>query len=336
MNSENFISVEYDFPTLNEIVKPIYKWVQDFENAFISSMRSDVHLINAIANYILEHKGKRLRPILVFLSADLCDRPNEKTLHSAILVELLHTATLIHDDVVDGSEMRRGSPSVNSIWKNKTAVLMGDFLFSLSLQRMIELGDMEALQLLSSVTQRMSKGELIQIEKSRIDGMNEEVYFQMIRDKTASLFSSSCELGAITTTGSPEHRKLLREYGENIGIAFQIKDDLFDFTGREKLIGKPIGRDIKENIITLPLIYSFANSSGGRAMEIFKAARDNKYDSGMDELIQYVHDTGGIEYAEEKLFYYSEKALKSLKGLRNCEAKDSLISIVKFNIHRKK
>jgi len=224
---------------LHRITAPIDSEFKAFKKAYKNSMKTNVFLINRISGYMTSRFGQMLRPKLVLLSAKLFGPVNEQTIASAVLIELLHIATLMHDDVVDRAEQRRGIPSIHSIWKNKTAVLMGDFLFSRALINLVGLRNFDSLDVLSMAAERMSKGELLQLEKNRSNGLDEATYFRMISDKTASLFSAACEMGALTGTESAEKRKSLSLYGEHLGIAFQLKDDLFDFTGKKSIIGKP-------------------------------------------------------------------------------------------------
>jgi len=319
---------------MEEIIKPIQREMELFEELFISSLRSDVPLINRVVEYIVAHKGKRLRPILVLLTSNLRGRPTERSLKAAVIVELLHTASLIHDDVVDGSRMRRGVPSVNSIWQNKVSVLIGDFLFSRALSNMLELKDQEAMRIFSSVTDRMSKGELLQIEKSLEHEMDETTYLRLVSDKTASLISAACELGAVTSwQKNGVDRERLRRLGENIGIAFQIKDDILDYIGREKFVGKPIASDIKNNKITLPLIYSFQRAPEQRKREVKGRLTERKR---IKEIVDFVEEYGGLSYAEERAKFYADKALQILQFFPESPYKKSLIELVHFTVDREK
>jgi len=319
---------------LKRITDPIEAEFKLFKKAYKNSMRTNIFLINRISGYIASRYGKMLRPKLVLLSAKLFGPINEQTIASAVLIELLHIATLIHDDVVDRAEQRRGIPSIRSIWKNKTAVLMGDFLFSRALINLIGIRNFDALDVISSAAERMSKGELLQLEKNRAHGMDEDTYFRMISDKTASLFSAACEMGALSTIDSIEKRNALSLYGEHLGIAFQLKDDLFDFIGKKANTGKPVGRDVKENLITLPVIHSLSNGSKRSGRNIVKTLRNKNGKSDFQKAVIFVKEGGGLEYTEQKLKLHSQKAVDSLSDLEDSEIKEALIKFVRFNIDR--
>lgn len=319
---------------LNRITAPIDTEFKDFKKAYKNSMRTNVFLINRISGYMTSRYGKMFRPKLVLLSAKLFGPINEQTIASAVLIELLHIATLMHDDVVDRAEHRRGIPSIHSIWKNKTAVLMGDFLFSRALINLVGLRNFDSLDVLSMAAERMSKGELLQLEKNRSNGLDEETYFRMISDKTASLFSAASEMGALTTTDSVDKRKALSLYGEHLGIAFQLKDDLFDYVGKKANTGKPVGRDVKENLITLPVIHSLGKDSKRSARKIIKNLRNKNGKSDFQMAVNYVKEHGGLEYTEQKLNFHSQKAIDSLSELEDSDSKDALIKFVRFNIDR--
>lgn len=319
---------------LHRITAPIESEFKAFKKAYKKSMKTNVFLINRISGYMTSRFGKMLRPKLVLLSAKLFGPVNEQTIASAVLIELLHIATLMHDDVVDRAEQRRGIPSIHSIWKNKTAVLMGDFLFSRALINLVGLRNFDSLDVLSMAAERMSKGELLQLEKNRSNGLDEATYFRMISDKTASLFSAACEMGALTGTESADKRKSLSLYGEHLGIAFQLKDDLFDFTGKKSYTGKPVGRDVKENMITLPVIYSLTNDSKRSARKIIKNLRNKNGKSDFQMAVNYVKERGGLEYTLDKLNFHSQKAIDCLSDLEESETKEALIKFVRFNIDR--
>ncbi|MGH2574309.1 MAG: polyprenyl synthetase family protein, partial [Ignavibacteria bacterium] len=246
---------------LKKISQPIQNELDEFKKEFRLAMKSKVTLIDLISKYILRQKGKKIRPILVLLSARLCGEINYRTYIGATLVEMLHTATLIHDDVVDDAKIRRGFPSINAVWKNKIAVLMGDYLLSRGLLHALENNEYNFLQITSRAVKRMSEGELLQIQKNRRLNVDEETYFKIISDKTASLITACCELGASSSTGNKEIIKLLSDFGENIGIAFQLRDDVLDYVGKKKIMGKSSGSDLKEKKFTLPLIHALNNSS---------------------------------------------------------------------------
>ena len=320
---------------IKSISEPISSELKEFKTAYRKSMHTDQFLINRISGYMTTRHGKMLRPILILLSAKLFGEPNKDTISSAVLVELLHAATLIHDDVVDRAEQRRGIPAVHSIWKNKISVLMGDFLFSRALINLVRLRNFDALDVLSRTGERMSKGELLQMEKNRSNGMDEDTYFKMISDKTASLFSASCEMGTLTTTNSPEHREAMALYGEHLGIAFQLKDDLFDFSEKKIFTGKPVGGDVKENLMTLPVIHSLS-SRNRRAGKIVKILRSKRGKREYKDLVNFVKDNGGLAYTEEKLLYHSKQAVDSLTILDAEFDKEALIDFVQFNLERTK
>jgi len=307
-----------------------------FDSKFTESMRSHVFLINKVAGYITKQRSKKIRPLLVILSGKLCGELTENTYQAAVLVELMHTATLIHDDVVDGAEIRRGIPSINAVWKNKLSVLMGDYLLSKTLINMINLRDFKALDLLSKTAERLSSGEILQIEKSRSDGMDEEIYYQMIKDKTASLISAACELGAITITEDQEKANALSEYGEYLGMAFQIKDDLFDFIGKRSIIGKPVGRDVKENMITLPLLHTVDTLPSKESKKMLKTMKRGAKNKQVKEILKKVANNGGVTYAKEKLQEFTLAAVDALNPFPESEYKQALSDFALFNMIREK
>ena len=250
-----------ELKSLQHITEPIFDDIKLFEEEFRNALRSEVRLINIIGKYILRHKGKHIRPVLTILASRVCGQPTLNSYRAAALIEMLHIATLIHDDVVDEAEKRRGFPPINRIWKNKIAVLMGDFMLSKALINMVGLRDFSALQLIADTAEKLSAGEILQIEKSLTKSMTKKVYYEMIYQKTASLVSTSCELGAITSTGKAKDRKAMMIYGTKLGMAFQVKDDLFDLLGNERQTGKDMGADVKRNILTLPLIHCYETLS---------------------------------------------------------------------------
>ena len=318
--------------SLDKILIPIFEDLKTFEVEFERSIESDVRLINSITKYMMRNKGKNIRPSLTLLSAKLCGEPTINTYRAAAMMELLHIATLIHDDVVDDATLRRGLPSLNFIWKNKLAVLMGDFLLSKALINMIRLKDFDALEIISITSEKLSAGEILQIEKSMTRSMDEATYFDMIGQKTSSLIATSCELGAITTTKKEEDRKATYEFGFNLGTAFQIKDDLFDITGSEFQTGKNSNSDVKKNMITLPLIYAKSKMSRiqkRRLRALLKRKNKNKKTLlGIRELIT---EAGGIKYSINKMEEYSDLAIKAIKHYPNSPIKQSLEDLVAFN-----
>ena len=324
-----------DLVTLKQITAPIIEDIKIFQKEFENALKSEVRLINSISKYMIRNRGKNIRPILTILSARLTGKPTLQSYQAAAMIELLHVATLIHDDVVDEAEKRRGFLALNRIWKNKVAVLMGDFLLSKVLINLIRIKDYEALELLSLTAEKLSAGEILQIEKSMSKSMNEEVYYEMIYQKTASLVSTSCEIGAITASKKKDDRKNLASFGENLGMAFQIKDDLFDLLGSAGNTGKDVAADVKRNMVTLPLIHSYSHSSKAGIKQIKRILR-NKHKTGDDvqELKTFIHDTGGFKYAKNKIDEFSSKALDAIHVYPDSVYKDSLTDLVAFNVHR--
>ncbi|MBP6335501.1 MAG: polyprenyl synthetase family protein [Bacteroidia bacterium] len=319
---------------LNLIKAPIAKVMDDFERKFRASMKSSVPLLDRITHYIVKRKGKQMRPMFVFLSAGLCGNMNETSHRAATLIELLHTATLVHDDVVDDSNERRGFFSLNALWKNKIAVLVGDYLLSKGLLLSVENKDFELLRIVSEAVKVMSEGELMQIEKARKLDISEEIYFEIIRQKTASLIASCCAGGACSAGASQETISKMHQFGEAIGIAFQIKDDLFDY-GPSGIIGKPTGIDIKESKMTLPLIYALAKADYSDKKRIVNIIKNhNTNDKKVREVIEFVKASGGIEYASNKMTEYQEKAFVMLNDFPDSEYKISLKALVRFTTER--
>ncbi len=310
--------------------------MKEFESRFRDSMKSTTPLLDRITHYIVKRKGKQMRPMFVFLSARLCGETNDATYTAASLIELLHTATLVHDDVVDDANLRRGFFSVNALWKNKIAVLVGDYLLSRGLLLSVKEGRFELLRIVSEAVSLMSEGELLQIEKSRRLDITEEVYFDIIRQKTASLISACCRSGAHSVGADEETTNRLGEFGELVGMAFQIKDDLFDYNTNGN-IGKPTGIDIKEKKLTLPLIYALNHASKSEKRRIINTVKHHNTDKvRVAEIIQYVVDSGGIEYAGDKMLEFRDRALEILHTFESSEARDSLEELVNYTIHRKK
>lgn len=304
-----------------------------FEKRFKDAVKSKVPLLDRITHYIINRKGKQLRPRFVILCARLFGPATESTFNAASLVELLHTATLVHDDVVDESLLRRGFFSINAIWKNKVAVLVGDYLLSKGLLLSLDNSEFRVLQILSDAVRKMSEGELLQMEKSRKLNLNEHTYFEIIRNKTASLLASACGAGAWSTTQDEEITKKMMLFGEYAGIAFQIKDDLFDYGNAD--IGKPTGNDIKEKKLTLPLIFTLnklGNTDRKRIIYILK--NENKDKKKVAEIINRVRSEGGIEYAQEQMLAYRDKALNILTGMPQNESNRALESLVRYTTDR--
>lgn len=304
-----------------------------FEEKFSEAVKSQTLLLDRIMKYIIKRKGKQLRPMFVFLSAKLHGPVNESTYRAAALVELLHTATLVHDDVVDESLERRGFFSINAIWKNKIAVLVGDYLLSKGLLLSTTNNDFEHLHILSEAVKQMSEGELLQIEKSRKLNLKEEIYFEIIRNKTASLLSSACAVGAYSTCKDEQVTARMKLFGEKVGIAFQIKDDLFDY-GKED-IGKPTGNDIKEKKLTLPLIYTL-NKIGPaqRRVLIYIIKNENRNPVKVKQVIDAVVEAGGIRYAAEKMNQYRDEALAILHQFPENEVRNALEKLVRYTTDR--
>ncbi len=322
--------------TLTEIKLPIQAHLTVFEKKFRNSMKSSVPLLDIITRYIVKRKGKQMRPMFVFLSAKVLGEVNDSTFTAASLIELLHTATLVHDDVVDDSNKRRGFFSINALWKNKVAVLVGDYLLSRGLLLSLEHEEFDLLKIVSNATKEMSEGELLQIEKARKLDIEEDIYFEIIRKKTASLIASCCAAGASSVNANKDDIEKMRRFGELTGIAFQIKDDLFDYK-KSNATGKPAGIDIKEQKMTLPLIYLLNNSSFLEKRRIINIVKNhNNNPEKVALVIDKVNKSGGIEYASEKMKDYHNQALQILEAFPDSPSKTSLKQLVSFTIERKK
>jgi octaprenyl-diphosphate synthase len=344
---------------LKDIIEPIKEDLEAFEKEFKAILKSDIFLIDKVVHYLISHRGKRLRPVLVLLVSRLhpisalpkagarhaADETNSKTssfkkenddkrLKAAAILELLHTATLVHDDVVDDSYRRRGFPTINSIWKNKISVLMGDYLFSKSLLAMLHLGDLKTFSIISRTAERMSQGELLQVERSRDYWMEEEIYFRLIADKTAALLSASCQLGALAGGQSDAEIERLGEFGEKVGIAFQIRDDILDLLGEESQTGKPIGNDIRENKITLPLLHALKQAERREAKAIIRLVKKNSgwrsRKSGYRDIVNFIERHGGVAYALQTATRFTEEAVTLLEPYQDSPFKNSLINLVRF------
>ena len=322
---------------VEQIKQPIAFEMELFEQKFQLSMSSKVALLNRITHYIVNRKGKQMRPMFVFLVAKMFSNGeiSERTYRGASVIELIHTATLVHDDVVDDSNRRRGFFSVNALWKNKIAVLIGDFLLSKGLLLSIDNNDFDLLKIISVAVREMSEGELLQIEKARKLDITEDVYYEIIRQKTATLIAACCSLGAASVKPNSPEVEIMRKFGELIGMAFQIKDDLFDY-GQEK-IGKPTGIDIKEQKMTLPLIYVLNKSSRKEKSWLINSIKNhNKDRKRVNEVISFVVKNGGLEYAVEKMKQFQQEALQILKNYPESKYRDSLELMVNYVIDRKK
>jgi octaprenyl-diphosphate synthase len=320
---------------INDIKKPIAADIDAFEEKFKSSMQSSVPLLDRITHYIVKRKGKQIRPMFVFFAAKISGGINESTHRGAALVELLHTASLVHDDVVDNSYQRRGFFSINALWKNKIAVLVGDYLLSKGLLLSIENNDFQLLRIVSDAVKQMSEGELMQIEKVRRMDIGEPVYYEVIRQKTASLIASCCACGASSAGASDEVVEKMRLFGEKIGIAFQIKDDMFDFGTDD--VGKPLGIDIKEKKVTLPLIYSLANTTPAEKKRIINLVKNHNDDPAkIAQIIKFVNETGGLQYAETQMKKYQDEAFEILNTFPPSDSRSALEQLVRFTTERNK
>jgi len=319
---------------IKEIKAPIAEELQIFEKKFRESTKTKVALLNRIMSYVVKRKGKQMRPMFVLLSAKIFGPINEKTYRAASLIELLHTATLVHDDVVDDSLKRRSAFSVNALWKNKIAVLVGDYLLSKGLLLSIENEDFETLKIVATAVRSMSEGELLQMEKARLLDITEEVYYEIITSKTASLIASACAAGALTTSNNADDVEKLRKLGETIGIAFQIRDDLFDIG--DESIGKPKGIDIQERKMTLPLIHALKNTSKSDKRRILYIVKNKNRDKKkVNEVIDFIKQNNGIAYAQNAMLSYKNKALELIKQLPQNEASKSLEHMLRFTTERK-
>ena len=307
-----------------------------FESAFKKSLKSNIPLLNRVMYYIIKRKGKQMRPMFVFLSAKLFGEISEKTHRAASMIELLHTATLVHDDVIDEANFRRGAFSINALWKNKIAVLVGDFLLSRGLLLAVKNKDFELLEIMSAAVQDMSEGELLQIEKARKLDITEEVYFDIIRQKTATLIAACCASGANSANQSRENIEKMRLFGEYAGIAFQIKDDLFDYT-ENPLIGKPTSIDIREQKMTLPLIYTLNSVNKKLKNYIINIVKNHhKEEKKVAEIINIVNESGGLKYAQQKMDFYHKKAISILAQFEDNTANKSLKLLLDYVVSRKK
>lgn len=318
---------------MKEIKRLIRPELTAFENKFAAAVKSRIPLLDRIMHYIVKRKGKQIRPMFVFLSAKLVGQINETTYRTAALVELLHTATLVHDDVVDDADERRGRFSINALWKNKIAVLVGDYLLSKGLLLSLDNGDFEILRILSTAVKEMSEGELLQIEKTRKLDIEEDIYFNIIKGKTASLLASSCAAGAYSTSEDRALSEKMHAFGQKVGIAFQIKDDLFDY-GSQK-VGKPTGIDIREKKMTLPLIYTLRKVDKNTRRHLINIVKNKGHSKKkVQEVIQCVIDNGGIEYAEEQMRIYQQEAFEILHTFPNNEIRNGLEQLVRFTTER--
>ena len=328
--------MHYPVISLDEIKAPIGEHIEAFEGKFRDSMKSTVPLLDTITRYIIKRKGKQIRPMFVFLSAGLCGTVNESTFRAASLIELLHTATLVHDDVVDDSNLRRGFFSLNALWKNKIAVLVGDYLLSRGLLLALEQDEFKLLKIVSTAVREMSEGELLQIEKARKLDIQENIYFEIIRKKTATLIASCCACGASSVNVMEEQIQAMWKFGEYAGIAFQIKDDLFDYQHGNST-GKPDGTDIRDQKMTLPLIYLLNHSDYMEKRWIINTVKNHHNDAvRVAKLIEKVVERGGIDYAREQMLDYRGKALELLQSFPENKFRTSLEQLVVFTTERNK
>lgn len=321
--------------SISSIQAPIAEPMKAFEGKFRQFMKTKVMLLDTIMNYIVQRKGKQMRPMFVFLTAGCVGEINEKTYRGAALIELLHTATLVHDDVVDESDYRRGFFSINAIWKNKIAVLVGDYLLSKGLLLSIDHKDFDLLSSVSTAVREMAEGELLQIEKARKLDITEDIYFDIIRKKTATLIAACCAVGVQSTNADEKYVQLATDFGEKVGIAFQIKDDLFDYGDAE--IGKPLGIDIKEKKMTLPLIYALQNTDRSTRKSIINTIKhDSENPKKVREVIEFVKSTGGLQYATERMHGFAEEARQILTEFPDSIYRTSLGNLLAYTIERTK
>lgn len=319
---------------LKTIIEPIKEDLKNFDRYFRNAMRSNIPYVDMIARYIVKQKGKRIRPVLVLLSSRTCGNINESTYRGAALVEILHTATLIHDDVVDDADTRRGLASINAVWKNKIAVLMGDYLLAKGLLLSLDNRDHEFLKIISNSVRKMSEAEILQIAKSRQLNLDEKTYLKIISGKTASLLSTCTEIGAVSANVDEQTRILMREFGEALGMAFQIRDDLLDYIGKKSITGKPVGKDLIEKKLTLPLIHALSKASKKEQISILKIIKKEKK-TDFHIILELVEKYGGIDYAERKAAEYAKLAKSKIVALPDSESKESLLNFVDFIITRK-
>ena len=336
MNGFGFVTLIFVLMmSVKEIMEPISSEMSEFEGRFRASMKSKVPLLDKVTHYIIRRKGKQMRPMFIFLTAKMLGKINDKTYDAATLVELLHTATLVHDDVVDDANERRGFFSVNALWKNKIAVLVGDYMLSKVLLLSIENNNTKLLEVVARAVREMSEGELLQLEKARKLDITEEIYFEVIRQKTASLISTCCEAGAISVERFDEAEKM-RLFGEYIGIAFQLKDDIFDY-GEPGEIGKPTGLDIRERKMTLPLIFALNNSTPGIRKELINIVKNhNENPKKVRRAVELVIKYGGIDYTHKKMLDFKELAVDLIENLPDSDAKKSILGLIEYTTKRKK
>ena len=316
---------------LEKVISPIKNEMLSFRKLLKKSISSNNILIDEVINYILKRKGKQIRPVIVFLSSGICGKINDSTLRAAVLIEILHTATLIHDDVVDESNYRRGYFSINAIWKNKYSVLIGDYLLSSGLTFSLENDDFKFLKVLSNSVKEMSEGEIIQMKKSKSLDLDEELYFKIIEKKTASLFVACCEMGAISSSKNIKKISKLKELGLNLGLAFQIKDDLFPYIDSDS--GKPISNDIVQKKLTLPIIYSINKSSYSEKKRVLNAIKEKR---DVEYILNFVKKMGGVDYSIEKINFYIQNSIKIIDNFKSSKYKSAFYILIDFLSNRKK
>ncbi len=320
---------------ITEIAAPVSEYFEKFESEFEARFHSTVPLVEQVIRYVAGKRGKRLRPLLVFLTAKLHGPLTQKSMNAGIVVELFHTATLVHDDVVDESNLRRGSRTINDIWDNKLSILIGDLLFSKTLASIVDLNDTKAVAILAAAAELITEGELLQIAFATSSHINEADYFDLISKKTASLFSASCQLGVLSVNKDDEALTRMERFGWNYGIAFQIMDDLLDYLGDESKLGKPTGNDLREGKVTLPLIRALANAGDGEKRKIIEMLeRGVETDDQIDYIINFAKVQGGVEYSKELVKDYTTKALNYLDEYPGSDTKQSLVELVHYSTHR--
>jgi octaprenyl-diphosphate synthase len=321
--------------SISSISVPVATEIERFESYMRDQVRSRTALLDTVVRYIMKQRGKRVRPALVFLSAGLCGAINERSFIGAALVELLHTATLVHDDVVDSSDERRGVASINAVWKNKVAVLVGDYFLSRGLLIAVNTNEFDYLRVTSEAVRRMSEGELLQIQKSRQKTIDEETYFRIISDKTASLISTCCEVGAISASDDVNVRSALRDYGELVGLAFQIRDDVLDYTSRTMILGKPVGNDIREGKITLPLLRALQKADASESKKIVGIVKSKKADTkDVQRVIDFVTRHDGITSAQQTAHDLQQQACEKIVVFPDSQYKSALLDFANFVITR--
>ena len=320
---------------LNEIKKPIKKDLEEFNNFFGDVLKTDITFLTIVLKYMAKKKGKQIRPILVLLTSGMVSEINKRSNIGAAMIELLHTATLVHDDVVDGASVRRGLASINAEFNNKVAVLVGDYLLSKGLQISVDHNEAKFLSVTSRAVQKMSESELMAMDKSKDFNISEEDYYRIIDGKTASLISSCCEIGAISSSDKEDDHDRLREFGTKLGLAFQLRDDLFDYTAKQTLIGKPVGNDLKEKKLTLPLLHSIKNAEKSEGKKIIKMVKSGKLDKkDINYIIDFVKNSGGVDYTYSQAQKLIDDAKNLISVYNDSVYKQSLISLSDFIVER--